>query len=90
MKLRTLLKLQKLAEEREIPSDILEFDSVHHSQSKDMSTDILDLHLTHAIRILNYYLTDNVYPRHSNRKEINDHLDVIKDNLDDIKEYYCK
>ena len=90
MKLRTLLKLQKAVEERDIPYDVLKFDSVHHSQSKDMTIDILDLHLTHAIRILNNYLTDDRYPRYSNRKEINDHLDVIKDNLDDIKEVVNK
>ena len=71
MKLRTLLKLQKAVEERDIPYDVLKFDSVHHSQSKDMTINILDLHLTHAIRILNNYLTDDVYPRYSNRKEIN-------------------
>ena len=90
MKLRTLLKLQKAVEEREIPYDVLEFDSTHYSRSKDMTVDILDLHLTHAIRILNNYLNDDVYPRLSNRKEINDHLDVIKDNLDDIKEVVNK
>ena len=55
-----------------------------------MTIDNLDLHLTHAIRILNNYLTDDQYPRYSNRKEINDHLDVIKDNLDDIKEVLNK
>jgi len=90
MKLRELLQIQQIVEKRAIPSDVLEFDSQHYSQSKDMTVDILDLHLTHAIRILNNYLTDDVYPRLSNRKEINDHLDVIKDNLDDIKEVVNK
>ena len=90
MKLRTLLNLQKAVEERETPYDVLKFDSKHYSQSKDTTVDILDLHLTHAIRILNNYLTDDVYPRYSNRQEINDHLDVIKDNLDDIKEVVNK
>ena len=90
MKLRTLLNIQRSVEERAVPSDVLEFDSTHHSQSKDKEINILDLHLTHAIRILNNYLTDDLYPRYSNRKEINDHLDVIKDNLDDIKEVVNK
>ena len=91
MKLRTLLKLQKAVEEREIPYDVLEFDSTHYSKSKDVEINILDLHLTHAIRILNNYLTDDQYPRkYSDRQEINDHLDVIKDNLDDIKEVVNK
>ena len=90
MKLRELLQIQQIVEKRAIPHDVLEFDSQHYSQSKDMTVDILDLHLTHAIRILNNYLNDDVYPRLSNRKEINDHLDVIKDNLDDIKEVVNK
>ena len=95
MKLRTLLKLQKAVEEREIPYDVLEFDSKHYSKSKDMTVDILDLHLTHAIRILNNYLTDDEYPRYteSDRQEINNNLKGIsalnkriEQRVDDIKE----
>tara|TARA_R100001082_G_scaffold36633_1_gene19253 strand:- start:331 stop:603 length:273 start_codon:yes stop_codon:yes gene_type:complete len=90
MKLRTLLKLQKAVEEREIPYDVLEFDSKHYSKSKDMTVDILDLHLTHAIRILNNYLEDNVYPRYSDRQEINDSLRGIRDRVEDISEVVNK
>ena len=95
MKLRTLLKLQKAVEEREIPYDVLEFDSTHYSKSKDMTVDILDLHLTHAIRILNNYLTDDEYPQYteSDRQEINNNLKGIsalnkriEQRVDDIKE----
>ena len=86
MKLRTLLKLQKAVEEREIPYDVLDFDSKHYSKSKDMTVDILDLHFTHAIRILNNYLEDNVYPRYSDRQEINDGLRGIRDRVEDISE----
>ena len=95
MKLRTLLKLQKAVEEREIPYDVLEFDSTHYSRSKDMTVDILDLHLTHAIRILNNYLTDDEYPQYteSDRQEINNNLKGIsalnkriEQRVDDIKE----
>ena len=91
MKLRTLLKLQKAVEEREIPYDVLEFDSTHYSKSKDMTVDILDLHLTHAIRILNNYLTDDQYPRkYSDRQEINDSLRGIRDRVEDIREVVNK
>ena len=90
MKLRTLLNIQRSVEERAIPSDVLEFDSTHHSQSKDTEINILDLHLTHAIRILNNYLTDDLYPRYSDRQQINDTLNVIKDNVDDIREVVNK
>ena len=87
MKLKDLLNIQQIVEKRAIPSDVLEFDSTHHSQSKDTEINILDLHLTHAIRILNNYLTVFEF---RDRQEINDHLDVIKDNLDDIKEVVNK
>jgi len=92
MKLRTLLKLQKAVEEREIPYDVLEFDSTHYSRSKDMTVDILDLHLTHAIRILNNYLENNetLYPRYSDRQEINDSLRGIRDRVEDISEVVNK
>ena len=97
MKLRTLLKLQKAVEEREIPYDVLEFDSTHYSKSKDMTVDILDLHLTHAIRILNNYLTDSQYPEYSDRQEINNNLKGIsalnkriEERVDDIKEVVNK
>ena len=97
MKLRTLLNLQKAVEEREIPYDVLEFDSKHYSQSKDTTVDILDLHLTHAIRILNNYLTDSQYPEYSDRQEINNNLKGIsalnkriEERVDDIKEVVNK
>ena len=87
MKLKDLLNIQQIIEKRAIPHDVLEFDSTHYSRSKDMTVDILDLHLTHAIRILNNYLTVFEF---RDRQEINDHLDVIKDNLDNIKEVVNK
>ena len=98
MKLRTLLKLQKAVEEREIPYDVLEFDSTHYSKSKDMTVDILDLHLTHAIRILNNYLEDTLYPMDVfDRGEINNNLKGIsalnkriEERVDDIKEVVNK
>ena len=97
MKLRTLLKLQKAVEEREIPYDVLEFDSTHYSKSKDMTVDILDLHLTQAIRILNNYLTDSQYPEYSDRQEINNNLrgisalnKRIEERVDDLKEVVNK
>jgi len=90
MKLRTLLNIQRSVEERAIPSDVLEFDSTHYSKSKDVEINILDLHLTHAIRILNNYLNDTLYPEYPDRQQINDTLNVIKDNVDDIREVVNK
>jgi hypothetical protein len=90
MILKDLLNLQQIVEKRAIPYDVLEFDSKHYSKSKDMTVDILDLHLTHAIRILNNYLEDNVYPRYSDRQEINDSLRGIRDRVEDISEVVNK
>ena len=90
MKLRELLQIQKIVEDRAIPYDVLKFDSKYHSQSKDTEIEILDLHLTHAIRILNNYLEDNVYPRYSDRQEINDSLRGIRDRVEDISEVVNK
>ena len=90
MKLKDLLEIQKIVEDRAIPYDVLEFDSYHYSQSKDVKINILDLHLTHAIRILNNYLEDNIYPKYSDRQEINDSLRGIRDRVEDISEVVNK
>ena len=90
MILKDLLNLQQIVEKRAIPYDVLEFDSKHYSKSKDMTVDILDLNLTHSIRILNNYLEDNVYPRYSDRQEINDSLRGIRDKVEDISEVVNK
>ena len=90
MILKDLLHLQQIVEKRAIPYDVLEFDSKHYSKSKDMTVDILDLHLTHAIRILNNYLEDNIYPKYSDRQEINDSLRGIRDRVEDISEVVNK
>ena len=98
MILKDLLNLQQIVEKRAIPYDVLEFDSKHYSQSKDMTVDILDLHLTHAIRILNNYLEDTLYPMDVfDRGEINNNLKGIsalnkriEERVDDIKEVVNK
>jgi hypothetical protein len=87
MKLKELLEIQQIVEKRAIPSDVLEFDSTHYSQSKDITVDILDLHLTHAIRILNNYLTVFEFRE---RQDIDDSLKSIKDLVDNISEVVNK
>ena len=92
MKLKDLLNIQQIVEKRAIPSDVLEFNSTHYSRSKDITVDILDLHLTHAIRILNNYLTDDEYPRYTetDRQEIFNDLKSIRGKLDDISDVVNK
>ena len=87
MKLKDLLNIQQIVEKRAIPSDVLEFDSTHYSQSKDMTVDILDLHLTHAIRILNNYLTVFEFRE---RQDIDDSLKSIRDLVDNISDVVNK
>ena len=87
MKLRELLQIQQIVEKRAIPHDVLEFDSQHYSQSKDMTVDILDLHLTHAIRILNNYLTVFEFRE---RQDIDDSLKSIRDLVDNISDVVNK
>tara|TARA_Y100001963_G_C6558936_1_gene343382 strand:- start:175 stop:423 length:249 start_codon:yes stop_codon:yes gene_type:complete len=49
MKLKTLIALQSIIEEREIPSDMHE-PMYYYSHSKEEFLDIMDMHLIHFIR----------------------------------------
>ena len=51
MKLKDILKIQSIVEGRATPYDILESGFTHYSKSKDEYIDLLDLHITHFIRI---------------------------------------
>ena len=51
MKLKDILKIQSIVEGRATPYDILEDTYVHYSKSKDEYINLLDLHITHFIRI---------------------------------------
>ena len=43
MKVKDLLEIQKIVEDREIPYDVKDFDSVYFSKSKGYNVKILDL-----------------------------------------------
>ena len=51
MKLKDILKIQSIVEGRATPYDILESEYTYYSKSKDEYIDLLDLHITHFIRI---------------------------------------
>ena len=51
MKLKDILKIQSIVESRATPYDILESEYTYYSKSKDEYIDLLDLHITHFIRI---------------------------------------
>ena len=51
MKLKDILEIQSTIDKRATPYDILESGFTHYSKSKDEYIDLLDLHITHFIRI---------------------------------------
>ena len=59
MKLKDILKIQSIVEGRATPYDILESGFTHYSKSKDEYIDLLDLHITHFIRIFLNLVEEN-------------------------------
>jgi hypothetical protein len=51
MKLKDILAIQSIVESRATPYDLLESGYTYYSKSKDEYIDLLDLHITHFIRI---------------------------------------
>ena len=51
MKLKDILQIQSIVESRATPYDLLESEYTYYSKSKDEYIDLLDLHITHFIRI---------------------------------------
>ena len=51
MKLKDILQIQSIVEGRATPYDLLESGYTYYSKSKDEYIDLLDLHITHFIRI---------------------------------------
>ena len=51
MKLKDILAIQSIVENRATPYDLLESGYTYYSKSKDEYIDLLDLHITHFIRI---------------------------------------
>ena len=59
MKLKDILAIQSIVENRATPYDILESGFTHYSKSKDEYIDLLDLHITHFIRIFLKQVEEN-------------------------------
>ena len=53
------LKIKSILEKRAIPIDILDSGYTHYSKSKDEYIDLLDLHITHFIRIFLNLVEEN-------------------------------
>lgn len=78
MQIRKLLALQEVIEGRATPCDLIECDLEYYSLSKQMHIPIMDMHLTHLIRVFINLYTD--------KKEINEEK-IIRIKEDLIKEF---
>jgi len=74
MKLKDILKIQSIVEGRATPYDILESGFTHYSKSKDEYIDLLDLHITHFIRIFLKLVDDYNKKVHRFNKESIDEM----------------
>ena len=59
MKLKDILAIQSIVENRATPYDLLENSYTYYSKSKDEYIDLLDLHITHFIRIFLKQVEEN-------------------------------
>ncbi len=59
MKLKDILQIQSIVESRATPYDLLESGYTYYSKSKDEYIDLLDLHITHFIRIFLKQVEEN-------------------------------
>ena len=59
MKLKDILAIQSIVESRATPYDLLESAYTYYSKSKDEYIDLLDLHITHFIRIFLNLVEEN-------------------------------
>ena len=59
MKLKDILAIQSIVEGRATPYDLLESGYTYYSKSKDEYIDLIDLHITHFIRIFLNLVEEN-------------------------------
>ena len=81
MKVKKLLELQALIEDKKIPADMIEDDFNYWSRSKGDWVNILDMDLIHVIRALNLESTLEV-ERYKNKN-----LQKIKDFITELEEH---
>ena len=79
MKVKKLLELQALIEDRKIPANMIEDDFNYWSRSKGDWVNILDMDLIHVIRALNLESTLEV-ERHKDKN-----LQKIKDYITELE-----
>lgn len=83
MKIKDILKIESIIDQRATPSDVLEFlDSTYYSKSKDKYIKYGDMHIAHFIRV--FINRDNVVDMVRNDEKkitISDLIRLLKSNL---------
>ena len=79
MKVKKLLELQALIEDKKIPADMIEDDFNYWSRSKGDWVNILDMDLIHVIRALNLESTLEVERyKNKNQQKIKDYITELE------------
>jgi|TARA_R100001460_G_scaffold43634_1_gene79968 hypothetical protein len=87
MKLKDILKIQSIIENRATPYDILEEEYTYYSKSKDEHINLLDLHLIHFIRIFLKQVEENNNGTKKERiEEIQYSLNQILEDVRELKD----
>ena len=88
MKIRKLLQLQEIIDNKDIPIDIHEYDFKYYSHSEDKERDILDMDLIHVIRALGKqkHVTYKSYEIEGQLSRVKNHLDNIRILITGIEE----
>jgi hypothetical protein len=83
MKVRKLLELQSIIEERKVPCDMNGELNKHYSESKEKEIDILDMDLIHLVRSYSKTL-DRKNSYLNIKSDIGDNIDNILENINEV------
>jgi hypothetical protein len=87
MKLKDILKIQAIIENRATPYDMFECDYTYYSKSKDENIKLLDLHLIHFIRIFLKQVEESISGTKKERiEEIQYSLNQILEDVRELKD----
>jgi hypothetical protein len=87
MKLKDILKIQSIIENRATPYDMFECDYTYYSKSKDENIKLLDLHLIHFIRIFLKLVEESISGTKKERiEEIQYSLNQILEDVRELKD----
>tara|TARA_Y200000002_G_C22648097_1_gene650058 strand:- start:1342 stop:1608 length:267 start_codon:yes stop_codon:yes gene_type:complete len=84
MKLKDILKIQSIIENRATPYDMFECDYTYYSKSKDENIKLLDLHLIHFIRIFLKQVEE--YDNGTKRERLEEIQYSLNQILEDVRE----